>query len=442
MIRNYWAQDVLSSRKMTFSRILTAVVLAAAALALVPSGAGAASVSGSISKLQSSGAIDSTKAAYARAAYRDARSLRKRVKGARRTAMTMQIRTVEAMARQNRITGDRVTPLFTTLRVNTDWFSKNGPASAGRDERFGDSRIIFQYFAGRGWEFHPLSNFAKLNAVWTDKSTAARRALGKYAYELISWGVNREGALTWEYYFPFAGSKAPFISSISQGTAVQALARAGNALKDPAITAAGSKAVKSFQVNAPVGLRVAREEGNHYIGYSGNRRMLILNMFLQSLDGLHDFSKITDDPVAWELYREGLKAARRDTAASDTGAWSLYAVGRNESDLHYHRLVTQFLEKICGETGEAIFCDTRTRFNSYLTQKPVVSRVKKSVKRGRIVVKFKLSKISTVRLRGTGGLAVATVGRGNRSFSVKRKGSTKVTLVVTDLAGNKTTVSK
>ena len=413
-----------------------------AAAALAPSGAGAASVTGSIGKLQNQGAIDPAKAAYARAAYREARALRKKVTGARRTAIITQIRTVETMARQNRITGDRVTPLFTTLRVNVDWFAKNGPAASGRDERFGDSRIIFQYFAGRGWEFHPLSNFAKLNAVWTDKSAAARRALGKYAYELIAWGVNREGALTWEYYFPFSGSKAPFISSISQGTAIQALARSGNALKDPAISAAGTQAMKAFQVNAPIGLRVARPEGNHYIGYSGNRRLLILNMFLQSLDGLHDYSKITDDPAAWDLYREGLKAARRETADSDTGAWSLYSVGGRESDLHYHRLLTQFLFKICGETGEAVFCDTRAKFDSYLTQKPVVTKVKKRVKNGRIHVTFKLSKISTVTLKGKAGTATATVGRGNRRFSVKRKGSTKVTLTVKDLAGNTTTVTK
>jgi hypothetical protein len=394
-------------------------------------------VNATIDQLESQGAIDPIKAADARHAYLDARKVRKRVSGARRAAIVSQIRMVESLAKQRRITADRVTPLFVTLQHNADWFSTNGPAAAGSDRRFGKSRIIFQYFSGLGWEFHPLSNFAKLNAVWTVKSAPARRALGAYAQELVTWSVNRGGAMTWEYYFPFSGSKAPFISSISQGTAIQSLARAGNALKDPTITAAAQSAVAAFDTPAPLGLKLVRDEGFHYIGYSGNRKLIILNMFLQALDGLHDYSLITNDPKAWELYREGLKAARRETIESDTGAWSLYSVGGPESPLSYHQLVTGFLTKLCDETAEAVFCDTRNNFQRYTTEAPKITTIKKRVKRGRIFVTFKLSKISTVRVTAArGGSSVATVGRGKRSFSVRKGSSAKLTIRATDLAGN------
>lgn len=426
-----------------FSYPILFAVIAAVALAL-PGAAIAATVNGSISKLQSAGSIDSAKAAAARKTYSDARSLRKRLTGDRRVAMTHQIRTVESLARQNRITADRVTPLFQTLQVNTDWFRSNGPRTAGTDERFSRTgRIIFQYFSGQGWEFHPLSNFAKLNAVWTDKSAAARRALGKYAHELIAWGVNRNGALTWEYYFPFAGSKAPFISSISQGTAVQALARSGRAVEDARLFDAAKQAIKSFEVSAPVGLKITREYGFHYLGYSGNRRTLILNMFLQSLDGLHDYSEITGDENAWNLYREGLKAARRETQLSDTGAWSLYSVGGPESNLHYHDLLGGFLQKLCDETTEAVFCGARANFLNYKKQPPAVTALKKTTKHNRIYVTFRLSKISTVKLVAkNGGTTIATVGRGKRKFSVAKGRSRSVTLTVTDLAGNRVQLSK
>lgn len=437
---------------MRFS--LSPIFLAALVVAVfaLPAQASAATVNGSLQNLQRSGAITATKATAARKTYSDARSLRKRLSGTRRTAMTMQIRTVESMARQNRITGDRVTPLFETLQNNTDWFRTNGPAAAGTDRRFTRTgRIIFQYFAGRGWEFHPLSNFAKLNAVWTDKSAAARRSLGKYAHELIAWGVNRGGALTWEYYFAFSGSKAPFISSISQGTAVQALARAGKAVEDTRLFDAGKQAVKAFDVAAPIGLKISRDYGYHYLGYSGNRRALILNMFLQSLDGLHDYAVITGgeesaqpgDGSAWSLYREGLKAARRETVLSDTGAWSLYSLGGPESDLSYHNLVIGFLAKLCDETKEDVFCGARANFQNYKTQNPTVTGIKKSVKRGRIYLSFNLSKISTIRLQAkNGGTTVATVGRGKRKFSVSMNRSRSVTLTATDLAGNRTSFSR
>ncbi|MFY9487976.1 MAG: D-glucuronyl C5-epimerase family protein [Solirubrobacterales bacterium] len=434
--------------RLSSTPIVVVAIAVGMFVALPSATASGASVSSAISALESAGTIDAAKADAARKAYIDARVVRRKTAGARRRAISFQIRIAEGLARTNRLTADRVIPVFNTLQNNANWFATNGPANPGTDRRFGDSRIIFQYFAGQGWHFHPLSNFAKLNAVWTVKSAPARRSLGKYANELLTWAVNRGGGLTWEYYFPFSGSKAPFISSISQGTAVQSLARSGNALKDPTILAAAAQAVKSFEVEAPVGLRLSADEGYHYIGYSGNRRLRILNMFLQSLDGLHDYSIITDDQSAWNLYREGLKAARRETAASDTGAWSLYSVGGAESSLHYHNLLTGFLSKLCTETTEDIFCGTRNNFSQYTKVRPQVTSVKARVKGRRVIVNFRLSKISTVMVTAVkgnklGGSAKATVGRGKRGLTFKKpkKGKYTIKVVAVDLAGNRRSVT-
>jgi hypothetical protein len=425
--------------------LLAVLSMAIGFLVALPAASSAgATVSASISKLSSSGAIDAATASKARTAYNESRSLRKRTSGAKRTALTAQIRRVEAFARQNRITADRVMPLFFTLQNNVDWFKTNGPAAYGADRRFDKTgRIIFQYFPGTGWEFHPLSNFAKLNAVWTDKSSAARRALGAYAHELMAWGVNRGGALTWEYYFAFSGSKAPFISAISQGTAIQSLSRSGYALKDGTITEAAQRGAQAFGIAAPLGLKVERDEGFSYLGYSGSPRLIILNQFLQGLDGLHDYSIITDDQSAWSLYREGLKAARRETVLSDTGAWSLYNLDGPESPLNYHELVITFLTKLCDETTEAVFCDTRDRWQADLKIAPTITNISTKTKKGRIYVTFTLSKISTVRVTTAGGgTTVATVGYGKRVFSVAKGKSKTVKIVATDLAGNTGSASK
>ena len=128
---------------------------------------------------------------------------------------------------------------------NTRWFRHNGPAAAGTDRRFGNSRIIFQYFAGIGWQFHPLSNFAKLNAIWTVDTPPSRRAQRSFARELIRWGVKRNGALTWEYYFSFSGSPAPWISALSQGTAIQSLARVGYRMNNSAMMRAAKLGARS-----------------------------------------------------------------------------------------------------------------------------------------------------------------------------------------------------
>lgn len=405
----------------------------------------AKSVRGAILELEQRGAITPELAETARDAYADARKVRRRTKGARRQAIRYQIGIVEAMARSDLVTADRVRPLFVTLQHNAEWFRSNGPAAYGTDKRFGKSRIIFQYFTGMGWQFHPLSNFAKLNAVWTVKSQDARRALGKYAYELLEWGVDRGGALTWEYYFPFSGSTWPFISSISQGTAAQSLARAGSALSDPAITDTARRATLAFDRNAPTGLKLKRKAGNHYLGYSGNRKLRIYNIFLQSLNGLRDYSKITDDAKGWELYREGLRAARRETKQVDTGAWSLYSVGGRESSLHYHRVTVGFLEETCGNTGEDGFCDARARFDRYTREQPRLTNVRARIKGKRLKVSFRLSKISTVtvsasRKGSTAARGTAVLRYGNRRFEFKKprkKGRYTVRITAVDLAGNR-----
>lgn len=415
-----------------------AVLFAAIVLLMLGSAPANAGVTAELSALSSAGKVDPTLAAQARKTYFAARSLRKRVRGSRRTPLTNQLRALESLARKHRITGDRVRPMFTQLQVNVDWFATKGPAPVGTRSRFGDSRIYYQYFSGWGWQFHPLANFAALNSIWYSKSTAARRALGKYAHELISFGVNRGGALTWEYYFPFSGSRAPFISSISQGTAIQSLARAGSALNDPTISAAATQGSKAFAIKAPNGLLVARDGGNHYLGYSGNRREIIFNMFAQALNGLHDYAAITGDAAGWDLFQKGLIAARVELPKSDTGAWSYYEEGGAESNLNYHQVLVEFLDKLCINTErEVLFCDLQQRLAGYLKEPPKLTRIKTRVKRGRIYVYFTLSKVSRVTVSTVGGgRAIATVGRGKRVFSVKKGRSRDVTILVTDLAGN------
>lgn len=423
------------------ARLAAVFVLIAAALLVTAGRAPAATVSASLTKLQSAGQIDAAKAGAARKTYHDARSLRKRLSGARQLPLTNQLRTIESLAKKNRITGDRVTPLFTQLQVNVDWFSSRGPGAG--DMRFGEGLIIYRYFAGWGWMFHPLANFSKLNANWTNKSAGARRGLSRYAYELINWGVNRGGALTWEYYFPFSGSPAPFISSISQGTAIQALARSGNALKDQNITNVATAGARAFGIAAPTGLKINRDGGLHFLGYSGNRREIIFNMFAQALDGLHDYSEITDDAQARSLYEQGLIAARVELPQSDTGAWSFYELGGSESNLNYHQVLIEFMVRMCEDTKEAVFCNLHDRLASYLTTRPSVTGISKKIRSGRIYVTFTLSKVSTVTVRTPGGgTASATVYRGKRVFSVKKNHSNAVTITAKDLAGNSAQVSK
>lgn len=380
--------NVLSgSSRPRASRLLLVCALAslftAGALTLGASTAEAAGpVERSLSSLAKRGEISRSRARWALSIYKKARvrsaKLNKPIKGSspkararrnavksRRAPMKWQIRMIQNMAKKRKINADRMAPLFTTLSNNTKWFRSNGPAAAGTDRRFGNSRIIFQYFAGIGWQFHPLSNFAKLNAIWTVDTPPSRRAQRSFARELIRWGVKRNGALTWEYYFGFSGSAAPWISALSQGTAIQSLARVAYRMHNRSMMRAARLGARSFNQPASRGVRVVRDGGYHYLGYSGSRRLIILNMFLGSLDGLRDYSIINKDRNARKLYLKGIESAANVTPKFDTGSWSLYSLSGERSNAHYHDLTIYFLDKLCKNTRKDVFCDTRDKFRSY-----------------------------------------------------------------------------
>lgn len=370
------------------NRLLLVLALAAATLALFASvGAGNANAAGpverSLNALQKRHEISKHRARWALATYKKAAKLsaqlNKPIRGkskrarakrnaikVRRAPMRWQMKMVSRMARTHKINADRIAPLFTTLANNTKWFRHNGPAAAGTDRRFGNSRIIFQYFPRTGWQFHPLSNFAKLNAIWTVDTPPSRRAQRSFARELMRWGVKRNGALTWEYYFGFSGSPAPWISAISQGTAVQSLARVAYRMNNRGMFRAARLASRSFNQPATRGVRVIRDGGYHFLGYSGAPNLIILNMFLQGLIGLHDYSIIADDRHARIVYKKGIAAALKETPMFDTGSWSLYSLNGEKTDLHYHLLTIDFLNTLCKDTKEDVFCDTRDKFKSYV----------------------------------------------------------------------------
>lgn len=368
-----------------FALTILCAVLLTGALALVPAehADAAGPVERSLNALQKRHQVSRHRARWALRVYTKARivsaRLHRPIRGKskrarakrdavkpRRGPMRWQIALISRMAQEHRISADRVIPLFTTLNNNARWFRHNGPAPVATDRRFAGSRIIFQYFAGIGWQWHPLSNFAKLNAIWTVDTPPSRRAQRSYARELIHWGVRRGSALTWEYYFDFSGSPAPWVSAISQGTAAQSLARVAYRMHNRSILRAARLASRSFMQDPTRGIKLRRDGGYHFLGYSGAPKLIILNQFLQGLIGLRGYARIAHDRKARSLYMKGLVAARAEVPMFDTGSWSLYSLNGEKDDLHYHLLTISFLNHLCKYTREAVFCDTRDRFKSYV----------------------------------------------------------------------------
>src|SRR4051812_3635406 len=131
--------------------------------------------------------------------------------------------------------------------------------------------------------------------------------------ELVAIRSTRGGFTTWEYWFYFGGGTPPWTSGLSQATAIQALSRASEAsiTGDRSYLRVARGALGAFQKRPPIGVRVAADGGSHYLIYSFDPGLRVLNGFLQAITGLYDFARISGNSTARSLWKQGDRAARR-----------------------------------------------------------------------------------------------------------------------------------
>lgn len=405
-----------------------------------------------------SGAITQEDHDRYRGVYDEARSVRGRLEGARRSELSRVIGTLERIAAGGSLTVGRLPALFLTLERNTSWWRARPFPAAGARVTFGDDPVIFQYYRGEGLQIQPLASFGKANQLYnacvgdnTRPGTSCRKgALRELLDRMVALASRRGDFTAWEYFFSFGGGSPPWTSGLSQGTAIQALARGAQLLENPAYLTVAADALGAFESAAPTGVRIARDGGNQYLIYSFNRRLLVLNGFLQSVIGLYDYAQISGDPRGMALFAAGETAARAAVPRYDTGAWSLYSLGGRESDLGYHRLVRDFLRGLCERTGTALYCETAERFTRYLLEGPRLDILRSSPSRARsrraVRIRFRLSKISRVSVQvSRGGRLVYSrrvigVGYGVRSFTwvPPARGRYRVRIEAADLRNHHT----
>ena len=459
------------------ARALLAAALLCGALALGGPGAVAAqagqplsgraaaargpSVSGALSALEHSGAI--TEAIYRQdySAYTAAKHSLSRLSGTRRTELGAVLANVQAIAAAGEFTPTRLGALFLTLEHNRSWWTSEPLLSNGERVSFPPSHIVWEYYAGQGIEIQWLATFGEANGYYL--SGHENSNLRQLLSEVIPLATDRAGGIAWEYMFRFDGGLPPWTSGLSQGTALQVLARAYSRFKEAADLTAAQQALGIFETPPPAGVRVATAAGAAYAEYTYAPGDEILNGFIQSLVGLYDYTSITKDPLGLQLFEAGDAQARAEVPRYDTGAWSLYDQF-GESNLNYHELLTEFLEHLCERTrrgppsttapapatgapipGDQIYCTTAQHFTTYLRTPPVISLITTTLAGGtRAGVQVSLSKISTVRLTIRKGTRVVwtnsaylTSGKPRLLWPTPAAGGTfSVTVSATDPAGN------
>lgn len=429
-------------------------------------------VRGELARLLAAGAIDQATHDDKRRIYADAQRLRGKLGGARKAALAAVLRNLEDVTASGELTPSRLPALFETVARNRQWWS-NGPLLRhGARVSFAGSKLVWQFYAGEGLQIQWLGTFGKVNGLWTGNYLTSLRAIVDEALSLAS---QRAGGIAWEYLFRFDGGRPPWVSGLAQGTAVQAIARAGVKLNEPAYLAAAKSGLGIFREAPPSGVRVATPAGAHYLIYSFASGLRVLNGFTQAVTGLHDYAKLTADPAGAALFAAGDAQLRAELLAYDTGGWSRYSLQR-DSDVHYHVVARDFLRNLCTRLSEdaapaaapaaptggivpvpapappvggdpAPYCAAAERWSAYLTRPPALALISTKVRGGKpAAVKVALNKPSYVALalRRDGRTVVTLAGQlasGVRTlrwrYPPRSAGRYRVVIAAKDLTGKR-----
>jgi hypothetical protein len=343
--------------------------------------------------------------------YAAARAAAGRLEGARAAELASVVAVVEGLAAERRLSASRLRPVFLILRRNTEFWTRAPMPASGRRTSFGRDPAVFQYYPGRGMQLQPLASWGQVNwlagSCLRARSNCPRRRLSRAVDRLLDLGAGRGGFLAWEHYFTWGGGTPPWISGMTQATAVSALARASEALGVRRWRRAAHRALGAFSSAPPLGV----DGGDHYLMYSFAPSLRVFNGELQAVSGIGELATLTRDRTARRLFRRGERGARGTLPALDTGAWSLYSWAGRESSLSYHQLVGEFLGAMCTRTERREYCAAHRRFARY-EREPTrigIAPLRRLRARHATRVRFSLSKISSVKVRvwGERGLSLS-----------------------------------
>jgi hypothetical protein len=418
-------------------RALTGLSFALLALLVADSAAGAAkpvpgerAALAAVKQAVKSGRLSRADASAGRREIARAVHLARMLPAGRRIHVEIALEQIGALGRK--LTAPRAKAVFGQLAANDDYFARHGAPRPGTDITDADG-IVYRYFAGKCFEFHPLAEFSALNAHAAAKDVDGTRRL---AAALAARAVPRPGGgAGWEYYFRYGGGRPPWTSGMAQAVAAQAFARAAALVPDES-AALADEAARAFRAVPPLTTSVAAGPWIRLYSFSRNP---VLNAQLQSVLSLESYAAATNDDTAMTLASQMKQAAADTLWRFDSGYWTDYSLAGNPSPLSYQKFVIRLLHRLAPDDPR--FGQAAARFAEYLRQPPAFKVANASPG----AVSFWLSKPAWVTAATPAGRSIRlSLDAGWHTFrwhEPKRTGFYRVGLTAVDYAGNRASFS-
>lgn len=328
---------------------------------------------------------------------------------------------------QKKLTKQRALILFGQLKANDDYFARHF-APKDKYDFVDDDGVVYRYFAGRSFEFHPLANFGRLNALVAANDASGAQQL---ADALIARGVYQHGGgIGFEYEFSFGGGHPPWLSGMAQAVAAQAFAGAASLVPDEA-AAYMREAHAAYAVVPRLLVKVAAGPWIRLYAFSS---LPVFNAQLQTVLSLNAYAKAAKDPAASSLASRMQTSAAEMIGRFDTGYWTYYSLADDPSPLDYQQFVVQLLHKLA--PLDQRFASAAQRIGQYQSQPPAFQVANSAVG----TMKFWLSKPSTVHIVSAAGpeKTLSLVGGWHTiAWNLpKRPGFYPIAVSATDWAGN------
>ena len=432
--------------QVVFGRVVAlavlAAVLASPAVAATQAQKDAAAATRGINQALIAGRLDAGQAGQYRASVARTLATWNRLRGDRAKNLAGALHDAAALA--GRYDAPRALTLFSTLDANTDYLGTKAAPRSTIDIQDADG-VVYRWFPGHGFQFHPLANASKLSNLAPAFDSAPAASLAVALVDRAQPTAN--GGLAWDYLFPFDGGRPPWTSGMAQAAFAQAYSRAATNLDDPTYLDTAAKAFTAAQAltrGLPVG---------PWVRLYSFSSLAVLNAQLQTALSIGEYARTSGDPNAVLFADRLMSAAAAMLPQFDTGSWSLYSLGGTEASLHYHKYVVDLLKRLSQLDDRPQWLEYATLFGDDLTTPPDVTPVS-SVKvvypvprdgfRDQASVTFQLSKTATVRLAVAGERSPYTLRPGRHTLTwdpgTRPAQSYAAKLVATDVAGNTTEV--